>query len=253
MILLICNFSDCVIFHKLVSNVVNIVEINEVWKCRWTNSTKVCVNYVTIHLTRLEILTLIWVRTFFKMCTLYINDKHSSIINTSKKENPHLYEGSQFQIWLLYGDIIDTDVCGIFSSTSTCWYLIFLHRPYCPRLTPIYKKWHSSKTCKLQTSRQESVFTTHARNRLYWSLHRGTLPVQIGTLITAQCRWIHRRLFNCGVHDNVALQLSPREHFYLQLFNLRHFLHKSVSNVVNLWSLKLRKCGIKNVDVKRKK
>ncbi len=34
-----------------------------------------------------------------------------------KKKNPHLYEGSQVQIWLLYGKLIDTDVWGIFSST----------------------------------------------------------------------------------------------------------------------------------------
>ncbi len=34
-------------------------------------------------------------------------------INTWKRESLHLYEGSQFQIWLLYGNIIDTDVCGI--------------------------------------------------------------------------------------------------------------------------------------------
>ncbi len=50
-------------------------------------------------------------RTSFHDCRYY--DK----INTSKKESLHLYEGSSFQIWLLYGDIIATDVCGFFSST----------------------------------------------------------------------------------------------------------------------------------------
>ena len=29
---------------------------------------------------------------------------------------------------------------------------------------------------------------------------------------------IQQGIFNCGVHDNVALKLSPREIFYLQLF-----------------------------------
>ncbi len=32
------------------------------------------------------------------------------------KKSPHLYGGgvSQFQFWLLYGNVIDTDICGFF-------------------------------------------------------------------------------------------------------------------------------------------
>ncbi len=45
------------------------------------------------------------------------NNTNNIKLNTSKKGSLHLYEGSLFQIWLLYGDIIYTDVCGISSST----------------------------------------------------------------------------------------------------------------------------------------
>ncbi len=37
-------------------------------------------------------------------------------VTTSTNESPHLYEESQFKIWLLYGNIIDTDVYANFSS-----------------------------------------------------------------------------------------------------------------------------------------
>ena len=39
-----------------------------------------------------------------------------------------------------------------------------------------------------------------------------------------RARSIQRGIFNCGVHGNVALKLSPREICHLQLFNLRHYL-----------------------------
>ncbi len=50
----------------------------------------------------------------------------------------------------------------------------------------------------------------------------------------------------CVVRGNVALKLSPREIYHLQLFNMCHF-PKSVSNVVNGLG---RKMGYRNVDEK---
>ena len=41
------------------------------------------------------------------VCSLMVTE---DIINTSKKESPHLYKGPEFSIWILYGDIISTDL-----------------------------------------------------------------------------------------------------------------------------------------------
>ncbi len=65
-IIFTCNFWICTISHKSVSNVVNLVSLeeNEISKCRWENSTNVCVNYVTVQWSDLKLGPLIQVRTF---------------------------------------------------------------------------------------------------------------------------------------------------------------------------------------------
>ena len=46
-IFFICNFSVCIIFHKSVSNLINLwsVEEKEVSKCEWENFTKLCYHF----------------------------------------------------------------------------------------------------------------------------------------------------------------------------------------------------------------
>ncbi len=47
-------------------------------------------------------------------------------LKKKKVRTCHLYEGLEFSIWILYGNIISTDLWVIF--LFLCWYLIFLHK-----------------------------------------------------------------------------------------------------------------------------
>ena len=79
--------------------------------------------------------------------------------------------------YCLYGDIINTDLCWIL--LSTFWYLIFLHGTY---IIPV---WHwlmkndavqKVANYKDRASRNYKASSLHMP---YWTLHHGTVPVQI--------------------------------------------------------------------------
>ncbi len=73
----------------------------------------------------------------------YLNQEWFCYKTPHKKKARTCMRGPNFKIWLLYGDIIDTSVCGIFSST------LIPHFPpetiNWPRLTPIMRDGTDSK------------------------------------------------------------------------------------------------------------
>ncbi len=118
-----------------------------------------------------------------------------------------------------------------FAEFSTIWCHIFsIDHKLCTFDTVLWKMTQSErlKVTKITPAEiTKRLYHTGPRNRSYWLLHRGTIPVQIGTgystnIILHRPRSIQWSTFNCGVHSNVALKLFPHKIFHLQVFNLRH-------------------------------
>ena len=124
--------------------------------------------------------------------------------------------------YCMHGDIISTDLWGIF-------YMLIPHFPpqtiNCQRVTPIYEKWHSPKSYKLQTLRQgkhkaSSIHMPVINPINHW---RTTVPV---------VNW--RGLFNLfdyctvpgqfsescliAVCTTMFLSMSPRDYYYYNFF-----------------------------------
>ncbi len=170
-------------------------------------------------MTLTELCKLVWISAYsdfsHKQRKIYsCRNDNNTIAYTSKKQSPYLYEGSQFQIWLLYGDIIDTNVCAIFSSTF--WYLIFLHVDH--KLTTFNTDLCMTNDAVWKVANCKDHVKGNYTNRLHYTCpfsdhidHCTTVPCPLKLaqfsplLITAQCLSIQRGLFNCGVHSNVAL------------------------------------------------
>ncbi len=72
--------------------------------------------------------------------------RHVATCNNKVKKKVRTHMNLVIEWWTL---LTQTDLCEILS--STCWYLIFLHkRLNCPSLLPIYEKWRNPESYKLQ-------------------------------------------------------------------------------------------------------
>ncbi len=132
-----------------------------------------------------------------------------------------------------------TDLCENFSLHFDTSFSSTYH--YCLRFTRFIKKWRNPTSCKLQRSRQgklQRVFTTHARNQGYWSLHHGYTEAGYSTvLITAPCSDKFIKGYSIAACVAMWLSNSPRVIFFICDFSDCVIFHKLVSNVDNSWSV----------------